>query len=110
VANLYGDERFPLPVSVPLKALGHDVLTVQEANRCGFSDPDVLIFATSNNRIVLTQNRRDFIRLHKNYPIHAGIIVCTEDRDLEALAQKIDQLLSKEDAFANKLMRINRIP
>lgn len=110
MANLYVDEQFPLPVTIRLKVLGHNILTVQEADRRGSSDLDVLIFATNSNRIVLTQNRRDFIRLHNNYPIHGGIIVCTEDRDLEALAKRIDRMLSTEESFANKLMRINRIP
>ena len=48
-----------------LRTLGHDVLTVQEAGNVGFYDPDVLAFAVSNNRAVLTQNRRDFMRLHR---------------------------------------------
>jgi Domain of unknown function (DUF5615) len=110
VANLYVDEQFPLPVSTRLKALGHSILTVQEANKLGYSDLDVLVFARNHNRIVLSQNRQDFIRLHNNYPILAGIIVCTEDRDLEALAQRINQMLLGTESFENKLFRINRIP
>jgi hypothetical protein len=51
VANLYVDEQFPLPVSNRLKALGHEILTVQEADKCGYSDLDVLIFATTCNRL-----------------------------------------------------------
>jgi hypothetical protein len=32
-------------------------------------------FAISEDRVVLTLNRKDFIRLHKQKPNHAGIIV-----------------------------------
>jgi hypothetical protein len=31
MARLYSNENFPLPVVEKLRALGHDVLTVQEA-------------------------------------------------------------------------------
>ncbi|HEY9850222.1 MAG TPA: DUF5615 family PIN-like protein [Leptolyngbyaceae cyanobacterium] len=50
-----------------LRALGHDVLTVQEAGNAnqGMPDSDVLAFATSEKRAVLTQNRKDFFRLHR---------------------------------------------
>ncbi len=62
MASLYADEQFPLPVVKLLRTLGHDVLTVQEAGNAGLPDRDVLAFAVSNNRAVLTQNRRDFMR------------------------------------------------
>jgi predicted nuclease of predicted toxin-antitoxin system len=62
VARLYADEQYPYPVVEFLRALGHDVLTVQEAGRAnqGIPDPDVLAFATSSNRAILTQNRKYF--------------------------------------------------
>ena len=90
MALLYADEQFPLPIVKLLRDLGHDVLTVQESGNTGLSDPEVLGFAIVNERTVLTQNRRDFKRLHQLRPNHAGIIVCTEDRNLEALATRID--------------------
>lgn len=65
----------PYPVVEFLRALGHDVLTVQEAGNANqrTSDPDILAFATSENRAVITQNRKDFFRLHRIQPDHAGI-------------------------------------
>lgn len=73
MARLYADEQFPLPAVELLRTLGHDLLTVQAAGNAGFSDPEVLAFAVSTVRAVLTQNRRDFIRLHLQQPDHAGI-------------------------------------
>jgi predicted nuclease of predicted toxin-antitoxin system len=64
MAFLYADEQFPLPIVKLLRDLGHDVLTVQESGNSGLSDPEVLEFAIVNERTVLTQNRRDFKRLH----------------------------------------------
>jgi hypothetical protein len=33
MARLYSNENFPLPVVEALRALGHDVLTIQEAGK-----------------------------------------------------------------------------
>jgi len=108
MASLYADEQFPLQVVELLRTLGHDVLTVQEAGNAGFSDPEVLAFAVSNVRAVLSQNRRDFIRLHIQQPDHAGIIVCTDDKNLERLATRINDAISAEENLTGKLIRVNR--
>lgn len=89
MAKLYADEQFPRPVVRFLRELGHEVLTVQESGNAGFTDPRVLEFATANNLIVLTQNRRDFKLLHQIDSNHQGIILCTEDRDAFALTNRI---------------------
>lgn len=110
MARLYADEQFPDPVVQYLRELGHDVLTTQEAGQSNqkISDPEVLAFATKENRAVVTQNRKDFIRLHNLQPKHAGIIVCTIDRDWEALANRIDTAIKDEETLQNKLIRIVR--
>lgn len=108
MARLYADEQFPLPVVELLCTLGHDLLTVQEAGNAGFSDPEVLAFAVSTERAVLTQNRRDFIRLHIQQPDHAGIIVCTDDRNLDRLAKRIHEAISAVEILRGRLIRVNR--
>ncbi|MBD2166696.1 DUF5615 family PIN-like protein [Calothrix membranacea FACHB-236] len=110
MAHLYTDENFPLPVVELLRDFGHDVLTAMEAGNANLKipDEDVLIFATSNARAVLTRNRRDFIRLHRLQPNHAGIIVCTEEPDFVQLATRIHETISAEDTLTAKLLRINR--
>ena len=83
MARVHANENFPLPVVEELRRLGHDVLTVHEIGRAGQQVPDaeVLELAISDHRAVLTLNRRHFIRLHQERPAHAGVIVCTVDRD-----------------------------
>ncbi|WP_160315350.1 DUF5615 family PIN-like protein [Limnoraphis robusta] len=54
MTRLYADEQFPRQVIENLRALGHDILTVQEAGNNGLPDEDVLAFATQENRAVLT--------------------------------------------------------
>jgi predicted nuclease of predicted toxin-antitoxin system len=110
MARLYADEQYPYPVVEFLRLLGHDVLTVQDAGNANqkISDPDVLAFATIENRTVITQNRKDFIKLHRLQPDHAGIIACTDDRDWEALANRIHAAIAAEESLHCKLIRVVR--
>lgn len=110
MAKLYADEHFPYPVVKLLRDLGHDVLTVQEVGKAGLKIPDdeVLAFATSQKRAVLTLNRQDFKQLHRSQPNHAGIINCTNDRDWEAMAQRINVAVLSAEPLAGKLVRVVR--
>jgi len=109
LARLYADEDFSRPVVELLIAFGHDVLTAQDAGNAGQRIPDdeVLAFAVSQKRTVLTFNRRDFLRLHNLYPEHTGIIICTEDLNRERLAIRINEAISSEKILTGKLMRVN---
>ena len=110
MARLYTNENFPLPVVVELRALGHDVLTSfdsQQANRA-IPDPEVLAYAAAENRILLTLNRRHFIRLHNANPNHSDMIVCTVDPDFKAVAKRIHDALAANTDMAGLLIRVNR--
>jgi hypothetical protein len=112
VARFYANENFPLPVVTELRRLGHDVLTVQETGKAGqrFPDEEVLGLATADSRVVLTINRRHFIRLHADKPRHHGIIVCTFDPDFSGQAARIQAALAATPQLAGQLIRINRPP
>ena len=110
MADLYANENFPLPAVKRLRAFGHNVLTSQESGRANKRVPDeqVLIFATSKNRAVITLNRTDFIRLHHGNNAHTGIVVCTEDRDFRALADRIDRKIRMHNSLAKQLIRVTK--
>ena len=111
VARLYANENFPLPVVITLRTLGHDVLTTQDAGKSGQAvpDQDVLAFAISTGRAVLTINRRDFIYLHNRNAAHAGIVVCSQEKEFDAQAQRIHTALSAAGDLSGKLLRVNRL-
>jgi len=111
VARCYADENFPLPAVETLRCLGHDVLTTAEIDRAGQAIPDaeVLAFALAEQRIVVTLNRRHFIRLHHTTPVHAGIVVCTFDPDFAGLAQRVHTALEAQRQMAGQLIRVNRL-
>jgi hypothetical protein len=110
MAQLYSNENFPLPVVEELRRLGHDVLTIQETGKAGqrVSDEAVLTFATEEGRAVLTINRKHFIRLHKEHPHHAGIIVCTFDPNFVGQAGRIHATIQAEAQLQGQLIRVNR--
>jgi hypothetical protein len=110
MARLYANENFPRQVVERLRALGHDVVTTRDAGNAGRGVPDdqVLSFAVSEGRAVLTLNRRDFIKLHRSSPGYAGIIVCTEDADVEGQAARIDSIVAGAGVLDGQLLRVNR--
>ncbi|MEW6367204.1 MAG: DUF5615 family PIN-like protein [Acidobacteriota bacterium] len=110
MARLYSNENFPLPAVEELRRLGHDVLTVQEAGQANKSSSDaaVLQFATSDGRMMLTLNRRHFVRLHDENIEHSGIIVCAFDPDSAGLAQRIHQAIQTRAEIVRPLIRVNR--
>ena len=110
MARFYANENFPLPVVLELRRLGHDTLTIQETGRAGqrVTDEQVLAFATGENRAVLTINRQHFIRLHRERPQHAGIIVCTFDPDFAGQAGRIHAAVAAMPGITAQLIRVNR--
>jgi hypothetical protein len=111
VARFYSNENIAQPVVTELRRLGHDVLTSLEAGKANASVPDseVLAFATTQGRILLSHNRLHFIRLHRHWTKgHAGIVLCTVDPDFRALAQRIHTALGDAPDMGNQLVRVNR--
>ncbi len=110
MARLYANEQFPHAVVRELRRLGHEVITIQERGYAGRKVPDetVLRFAHNESCAILTFNRRDFIRLHKQAEAHSGIIACTIDHDDAALAQRIHKQIEAYKSLSGQLIRIHR--
>ncbi len=110
MARFYANENFPLPVVEELRSLGNDVLTIQDTGKAGQALPDqeVLARARGEDRILLTLNRRHFIRLHEAQPDHAGIVVCTYDPDFRGQALRIHEAVTAVSALRGQLVRVNR--
>jgi hypothetical protein len=107
--QLYANENCPLETVQVLRDLGYDVLTTHEIGKSNLKIPDdeVLLFAISENRAILTVNRKDFIKLHRNNSAHAGIIVCTKNDDFENFATCIHAaLIPLNHNISNQLIRV----
>ncbi len=68
MALLYTNENIAQQLVIYLRLLGHDVLTSLDAGRANqrIPDEDVLAFAASQCRALVTYNRRDFLKLHNS--------------------------------------------
>jgi hypothetical protein len=110
MARLDADELFPRVVVELLRLMIHNILTVQAAGKDNPKNPDeeVLAFAVSQNRAVLTLNRCYFIRLHSLQSDHAAIIVCKPDHDLARMAANFNEAISSLATFTNQLIRVDR--
>ena len=110
MAQFYTNENFALQVVVGLRRLGHDVVTSLEAANAntGVPDDEVLQFAASHNRILLTYNRRDFLRLHHHCNgEHAGMVICSFDPNFVRQARRIHDAIQAMPDLAGVLIRIN---
>jgi hypothetical protein len=71
----YFDQHLWASVAQGLRGKGIDVLTTQDAGRCGLSDPDQLSLATAEERVVATFDT-DYLALHQSGVHHAGVVWC----------------------------------
>ena len=110
MARLYADENFPQPAVERLRALGHDVQTVQDAGRGQQKLPDEAVLAgvCADGRAVVTHNRKDFRYRHTANPDHEGIIACSEDLDFVGLADRIHEAIEALPKLSGQFIRIVR--
>lgn len=110
MARLYANENFPVEVVKLLRAMGHDVISTHDAGNSnrGIEDGEVLNFAINDRRCVIPLNRTDFVRLHPSVPRHFGIIVCTENRDYQSFAARIDSAIRGEPNLSGKRIKVVR--
>ena len=66
----------------------------------------MLARAVELGRAVLTKNRNDFHRLHAAVPVHSGIVTITDDKDRDALADRIHAAVSARADLAGVLIRV----
>ncbi|MBI2193372.1 MAG: DUF5615 family PIN-like protein [Planctomycetes bacterium] len=75
--RFYMDQHFPGPASPGLRRHGVDVLTAQEAGRCGLPDREQWVLAPADQRVLVTFDM-DYLALHQEGMQHAGIAWCQE--------------------------------
>jgi predicted nuclease of predicted toxin-antitoxin system len=111
VARFYSNENLAIVIVQNLRSYGHDVLTSYEAGQAnqGIPDREVLIFATTQNRILITFNRDDFIELHRSGITHTGIIICKDDRDYVGQAKFLNDFLQAQTPeLCDRLVRVQK--
>ena len=110
MARIYSNENVAKSVVDRLRELGHDVLTSHEAGKAnlGVSDEQVLAFAHSDDRVLITNNRQDFRRLDGDGRPHVGVVEFTVDIEFSALASRIDGALRDPHARGRFYMSVTK--
>ena len=111
LAKLYLDEDVSVEVAKLLRAGQCDALTTAGAKRLGASDRDQLEFSTSEGRVLVTHNRRDFERLARirfeASMSHGGLIIAVR-RPPRLMADRILQILNRfsSDEMVDRIVYI----
>ncbi|MGQ0811480.1 MAG: DUF5615 family PIN-like protein [Nitrospiraceae bacterium] len=89
LSTLYLDEDVSVLIAELLRPHGFDVLTTRERTTSASPTLTQLLFARTQQRVILTHNRSDFEALHQSalaeQQAHAGIIIANRrasDADL----------------------------
>lgn len=61
------DEDIHKKAAEQLRLRGYDTIHVLESHRGGLPDEDQLVFAHSVNRILVSFNMRDYVKLHESF-------------------------------------------
>ncbi|MCY4063037.1 MAG: DUF5615 family PIN-like protein [Chloroflexi bacterium] len=96
--SLYFDENMPEAAAIQLADQGIDVMTTQEAKRCGADDLDQLYFAASLGRVICSHDK-DFLELAKTDPVRCGIaFIGFKSKEMGALVRALRELHRNETA------------
>lgn len=107
--HLFLDENVDILVAKILRAKGYKVVTTDEVNRKGKTDPEQLKFAVENELAIATMNRDDFASLANEYFYsgrrHFGIFVIG-DNSPQAIAQRLGEFLDflTADEMVNQIV------
>lgn len=95
------------------KARGYDADYVPHIGKGGWQDWNLVPFAVDNDYIVVTVNRRDFLRQHARLDMHPGLVILIpqpeNDSRLEqaALFEKaLEAFAAMNDDLVNKVMEV----
>ncbi len=96
--GFYFDENMPKEAATQLASQGIDVMTTQEAEKCGTGDLDQLRFASQQGRVICSQDK-DFLILARTHPAHCGIaFIRFKSSEIGALVKALRELHRAESS------------
>jgi predicted nuclease of predicted toxin-antitoxin system len=107
---IYLDECIDYRLATALRTAEIDVLTVSEAGAASHDDEAQLSFATSQGRMLLSQNQIDFRRLHATFMRtgrpHGGIVLVPQTVPYQRLERRVRLLLDWVARFSEHQSRL----
>jgi predicted nuclease of predicted toxin-antitoxin system len=94
------------------KAQGYHADYVTHLGKAGWQDWNLVRFAVANDYVIVTNDRKDFLREYAKLDVHAGLVIILPrgDRELQvSLFQKaLDIFAVRNDDLVNKLVEVAR--
>jgi predicted nuclease of predicted toxin-antitoxin system len=69
------DECLTSDLVAVAKARGYDAAYAPHIGKSGWQDWNLVPFAVDNDYIIVTVNRRDFLKQHAKFDIHPGLVI-----------------------------------
>jgi hypothetical protein len=107
---IYLDECLGRRLAVHLRSIGLDVVTVAEVQASSRNDEAQLVYASSQGRLLLSQNQIDFRRLHAIFRqerrLHAGIILVPQTVPYQRKMHRVRLLIDWVGTFSEHQSRL----
>lgn len=109
MTDFYLDHNAKQQIAYELQARGHTAVTAISQNRDRASDPENVLTAVRQARIVITYDREDFRMLHDAWtrwqttPAHFGILIIPQIWSSERAAEQIGAFLHDHPALRNEM-------
>ena len=113
IPKLYLDENISVSMAKGLRTRGFDVISADEVGNKTLSDEEQLVYASSQERAILTCDTSDFTVLYAQYleqnKTHCGIILSTQ-YPIGIMLRKTENLLihKKSSELKNQLLYLNQ--
>ena len=92
--RLYLDEDVRPLLAEILRSRGYDAVSSVERGQIGAIDEQQMLISIKEERVILTHNVRDFVKLHYKFnDVHSGIIVSNQI-PFKVLLRRVLKLLS----------------
>lgn len=95
------------------KARGYDADYVPHIGKGGWQDWNLVPFAIANDYILVTLNRRDFLKQHANFGVHPGLVILIpqapnnkKPHQAELFERALDALASMNRDLMNKVLEV----
>jgi predicted nuclease of predicted toxin-antitoxin system len=108
------DENLSARLTLELQTEGVDAVHVRERGLLGATDPQVLERAYEEDRVLVTANVDDFVRLARSVPLHPGLVLIeegglTREEQTQVIRAALAHLEAEKQAGRDLVNRVLRI-
>lgn len=104
------DECLSPALVATAKARNFDADHVTYIGKAGWQDWNLVPFAVANDYVIVTNNRRDFLKEYARLDLHGGLVILIpfvdRDRQIALFAKVLDVLLLRNDDLVNRLVEV----